>query len=760
MMSKLFKSMQAWWPANEGEKETSKSLQLTETKVEDDTYNQEYLKALMNEQIPASLLDKMSELINSSIPEIVRQSIDKEAEKRNIYSHLLEPFTDYIKFIYSKLEKDGASKWRKDEGKFKSEILSLTEKVKEINLKKEEIQKSQLSAERQKRALNERVHELEMRITTLEAEKEQVDIEKNALLNKLKVAEVQDKDTQEECVRLKAELSGLESKITELTVQRDEISITLEQYKQKIDSLQNLSQEIENVVASKQILEKDLRQLSEENENLKYRLEEKEQIEREARERVEQVIALQEKLSETETSYQEQIEKLQEEVLDIRNANEQLGKQLADKEKLSIINQEQEVRLQQLQQTLDGVESRYQEQLTELNHNIEKILSDRDELARQIVEKDGLIAKSAEKDSLLVELNDKLAETERRYKNELDTVHEGLSNVLHAKEELTRMLGEKENQVIEFRRKEEQLSENLGNKEKEISQYFVQVESLNTELQKLSIEKENLLKRIECNEQTYKKHLDVLVQESTEKSEKNDIRINELNKELDELQQKLTEALDVAKEQERQRLLLEKEKEEHISDDREELEALKEKVKTLQDTVDEAWQYNEKLLKKIDELKDANLREKEAVAQISSGKEEELVQLKHELRVANDMLSAMKTQRQDLLDNVEKERRERANLQQYISELESTLKESEKSQKDYKLEISALEKQVKEMKQQLSNRGVGEVVQEPEEENWMRPTLPDTPDMIEKRKAEKKMKEEFVEEKTEIKPDLSQMSLW
>lgn len=132
--------------------------------------------------------------------------------------------------------------------------------------------------------------------------------------------------------------------------------------------------------------------------------------------------------------------------------------------------------MQQLQQTLDGVESRYQEQLTELNHNIEKILNDRDELARQIVEKDELIAKSAEKDSLLVELNDKLTETERRYKNELDTVHEGLSNVLHAKEELTRMLAEKENQVIELRRKEEQLSENLGNKEKEISQYFVQVD--------------------------------------------------------------------------------------------------------------------------------------------------------------------------------------------------------------------------------------------------------------------------------------------
>ena len=54
--------------------------------------------------------------------------------------------------------------------------------------------------------------------------------------------------------------------------------------------------------------------------------------------------------------------------------------------------------------------------------------------------------------------------------------------------------------------------------------------------------------------------MDVLVQESREKSEKNDIRINELNKELDELQQKLAEALDVAKEQEKQRLLLERER--------------------------------------------------------------------------------------------------------------------------------------------------------------------------------------------------------
>ena len=64
------------------------------------------------------------------------------------------------------------------------------------------------------------------------------------------------------------------------------------------------------------------------------------------------------------------------------------------------------------------------------------------------------------------------------------------------------------------------------------------------------------------------------------------------------------------------------------------------------------------------------------------------------------------------------------------------------------------------MKQQLSDRVDGGVVQELEEENWMRPTLPDTPDMIEKRKAEKKMKEEPVEEKTEINPDWAQMSLW
>ena len=52
---------------------------------------------------------------------------------------------------------------------------------------------------------------------------------------------------------------------------------------------------------------------------------------------------------------------------------------------------------------------------------------------------------------------------------------------------------------------------------------------------------------------------------------------------------------------------------------------------------------------------------------------------------------------------------------------------------------------------------------EPEELDWLVPTRPDTPEEIARKKAEKKLQEKELmaeEEKTEIKPDPSQMSLW
>ena len=165
----------------------------------------EYVRALTEEQIPQPLLDKMADLINESIPELVRQSIDKEAEKRNIYNHLLSPFTDYIRFIYEKIQTEGSSQWKQDEIRLKEQVKELNDYIHELSSKQEEFQSQYLSAERQKRALGERVHELEMRIVTFEADKEQSDMEKSALNNKLKVAAVQEKNKADELAALQEE---------------------------------------------------------------------------------------------------------------------------------------------------------------------------------------------------------------------------------------------------------------------------------------------------------------------------------------------------------------------------------------------------------------------------------------------------------------------------------------------------------------------------------------------------------------------------
>ena len=83
------KSMQLLWQSSPVTNEEDEVLQEKESARQDCSIDpalaKEYVRALTEEQIPQPLLDKMADLINESIPELVRQSIDKEAEKRNIY---------------------------------------------------------------------------------------------------------------------------------------------------------------------------------------------------------------------------------------------------------------------------------------------------------------------------------------------------------------------------------------------------------------------------------------------------------------------------------------------------------------------------------------------------------------------------------------------------------------------------------------------------------------------------------------------------
>lgn len=234
--------MQLLWQASPTKDEDENVLQEKEGVQQDCTLDpalaKEYVRALTEEQIPQPLLDKMAELINESIPELVRQSIDKEAEKRNIYNHLLAPFADYIRFIYEKIQTEGSSQWKQDEIRLKGQVKELNDYIRELAAKQEEFQSQYLSAERQKRALGERVHELEMRIVTFEAEKEQSDMEKSALNNKLKVAAVQEKNKADELSALQEEKSRLEQELVKMQQADSAFPEKLQEAAQRADELQ------------------------------------------------------------------------------------------------------------------------------------------------------------------------------------------------------------------------------------------------------------------------------------------------------------------------------------------------------------------------------------------------------------------------------------------------------------------------------------------------------------------------------------------
>ena len=247
------KSMQLLWQTSPVTNEEDEVLQEKESARQDCSIDpalaKEYVRALTEEQIPQPLLDKMADLINESIPELVRQSIDKEAEKRNIYNHLLSPFTDYIRFIYEKIQTEGSSQWKQDEIRLKEQVKELNDYIHELSSKQEEFQSQYLSAERQKRALGERVHELEMRIVTFEADKEQSDMEKSALNNKLKVAAVQEKNKADELAALQEEKSRLEQELAK--VQQVDLSLP-DKLQKATEKAENLQKHLDSVIAKQQ----------------------------------------------------------------------------------------------------------------------------------------------------------------------------------------------------------------------------------------------------------------------------------------------------------------------------------------------------------------------------------------------------------------------------------------------------------------------------------------------------------------------------
>ena len=103
-------------------------------------------------------------------------------------------------------------------------------------------------------------------------------------------------------------------------------------------------------------------------------------------------------------------------------------------------------------------------------------------------------------------------------------------------------------------------------------------------------------------------------------------------------------------------------------------------------------------------------------------------------------------------------------MQQKLLISEETLRQFENDQQIDRKNIRALMAEIDVLKDELKkNSRDSRFLDEPEELDWLVSTRPDTPEEIARKEAEKKLQEKELmaeEEKTEVKPDPSQMSLW
>lgn len=146
---------------------------------------------------------------NNALPGFLKDSVDPEREKRQLFESLSADVKAHLRNLERNVTDRLDQAWRTERDKLQTDLRNISDTAKGLEAKRADLKQQQLSSERQKRALTERVHDLEKRILTLEAEKEQIELENKSMLNKVKVAQVYEKD----CEAMREQIASLQSEL-------------------------------------------------------------------------------------------------------------------------------------------------------------------------------------------------------------------------------------------------------------------------------------------------------------------------------------------------------------------------------------------------------------------------------------------------------------------------------------------------------------------------------------------------------------------
>lgn len=222
------------------------------------------------DEITARIFEHVVTVFNASLPDFLQKSVDPERERKMLYEALSDDIKAHLKRLEGAVNERITESWRSEREKMQAEVKTLTQNAKDIEARRTELKTQQLSSERQKRAMNERIHDLERRLLASEAEKEQIELENKSMLNKVKVAQVYEKDMEEMRTmieQLQAELKDARAgkmpqkevvdPNPDLLKKIEELEKANAANNKRLESMSALEQENEKLVRQFEIIEKE-----------------------------------------------------------------------------------------------------------------------------------------------------------------------------------------------------------------------------------------------------------------------------------------------------------------------------------------------------------------------------------------------------------------------------------------------------------------------------------------------------------------------
>ncbi len=211
-------------------------LPATDKTVQQQHHEPSSYAAKAPDTMPQEIFKSAVKIFNDSLPPLIKDNLDIEAQSKAIYDALDESMKRYLDNLANEARRKTEAQWNSERAHLRDEMDQLQSKAKQVETANNEWKEQKLSAERQKRALSERVHELEKQVAAFDAEREQYELENKSLVNKLRASSIQEGDlgaVNAENAQLRDQVASLQAKVKAQT------DVDIEALHQQIADLQS-----------------------------------------------------------------------------------------------------------------------------------------------------------------------------------------------------------------------------------------------------------------------------------------------------------------------------------------------------------------------------------------------------------------------------------------------------------------------------------------------------------------------------------------